>query len=129
MPREIRADKLPAIPKATLSYGIATENLLFISGQVAIDPKTNKYTQGTIEEQTKLTLQNVKVVIEAAGASMSDIVKVGAIITKREHFAAFDATYRTFFEPPYPARTTIVALLAEPKVLVEVEAIVELKKD
>ena len=126
MAREIRVNKLLE-PKATYSHATVSGNLMFVAGQVAINPKNNEFLEGTIGEQTKLALENLEAVVKAAGACLSDVIKVNAYITSREHFASFDATYRNYFEKPYPARTSVVALLPNEKVLVEIEAVVELK--
>ncbi len=111
-----------ARPSVPLSPGVKAGNMLFISGQVSLDPRTGKFVPGGIREQTELTLKNVQAVVEAAGGSMKDVVRTNCYLTDVNNFPAFNEVYRQFFSEPYPARTTTEVKLAGP-FIVEIDAI------
>lgn len=104
------------------SQGILTDNLIFVSGQIACDPKTGIFAE-TIEEQTKQSLENVKAVLEAAGSSMDKVVKTTVLMTDLKDFSKMNAVYATYFEKDAPARACfeVVALPKDSKI--EIEAI------
>lgn len=99
------------------SPGIAVGELIFVSGQ-----GTSEIIVPTIEEQTRSTLSNVRMVLEAAGCSMDDCVKLNAHLADIEHFDRYNAVYATFFKEPFPARTTVQSKLWG-GILVEIDAI------
>ena len=98
-------------PGGPYSPGIIAEGrFLYVSGQSP--SRDGKLVLGTIEEETKLTLENIGAVLEAAGASFADVVRCGVFLTDLETFGAMNTVYETFFPEPRPARTTVgVALL------------------
>lgn len=98
---------------------------VFIAGQAAIGADGRPEAQGDPTEQTRLTLRNLKAVVEACGGTMGDVVKVTVFATQLEHRAAIDAVRREFFEQgAMPASTfVVVASLADPRFLVEIEAV------
>jgi 2-iminobutanoate/2-iminopropanoate deaminase len=104
------------------SHGFEAGNLVFTSGQVGIDPATGVLAEG-IAAQTKQTLENVEAVLTAAGCSRRDVVKATVFLADISHYAAMNQVYRTFFRRPYPARSCVEAKLANPAILVEIEAI------
>jgi 2-iminobutanoate/2-iminopropanoate deaminase len=88
------------------SPGITAEGrFLFVSGQTP--QRDGKTVLGTIEEETRLTLDNIGRVLEAAGASFADVVRCGVYLANLDHFGAMNAIYETYFPEPRPARTTI----------------------
>jgi 2-iminobutanoate/2-iminopropanoate deaminase len=96
---------------------------LFVAGQGPFDSKGNMIGT-TIADQTRATLENVKAIVEAGGATMADVVRVNVYLTDLAHFAAMNEVYASFFAEPYPARTTVqVGLLG---FLVEIDAVAEL---
>lgn len=103
------------------SQGIIANGFVFVSGQGPLDPETDQVVEGTIEEQAELTLNNVKGILEAAGCSMNDVVKVGVYLASMDDFERFNTVYRRFFGKPYPARTCVEAGLGD--ILVEIDAI------
>jgi len=106
------------------SQGIKCGNLLFVSGQIAIDPSTGKLVEGDIKIQTKRVLENIKAIVEAAGGSMKDIVRTTCYLTDISLFKDFNEAYASFFEEDPPARTTIeVSALPRQGALVEIDAI------
>ncbi len=101
---------------------VAVGDQVYVAGQGPIDPETAKIKGDTIEEQVELTLSNVKRVLETAGCSMDDCVKVTAYLSRMADFDRFNAVYRKFFNEPRPARSTVEAQLWG-GILVEIDAI------
>jgi 2-iminobutanoate/2-iminopropanoate deaminase len=118
----VRTDKAPA-PKGPYSQGRRAGGFLFVAGQVPFDVQGNLVGPG-IAEQTRAALQNVKAIVEAAGATLADVVKVNVYLTDLGNFAAMNEVYRTFFSEPFPARTTVQAGLLG--FLVEIDAVAAL---
>lgn len=110
--------------KAPYSPGIVSGGFLFISGQVGHAPDGT--LAGTIEEQTKQTLDNLGAVLQAAGCDYKDLVKVNVFITKQEYFQAFNQLYMERIPEPRPTRATIVTALVDDAFLIEIEAIAKL---
>ena len=95
------------------SSAISTSHLLFLSGQVAQDPGTGKLIAGDVASQTERIFENASLLLEAAGKSLADVVKVTVYLTDIAKFPAMNDVYGRFFDRPYPARTT-VAVVALP---------------
>jgi 2-iminobutanoate/2-iminopropanoate deaminase len=117
----IRTAKAPD-PAADYSQGVRKGGILQVAGQVAIDPATGQVTGTTVEEQTRRTLENVRAILEEAGASFDDVVMMRVYLTEREHFAPMNSVYAEFVTEPFPARTTLFVGLAE-GLLVEIDAL------
>jgi 2-iminobutanoate/2-iminopropanoate deaminase len=113
--------KNAAPPAGAYSPGLIAGDFVFVSGQGPLDPATGEIVGETIEEQTTRVLENVKAVLEAAGASMSDVVKVAVHLSDLANFQRFNQVYATFFPDPKPTRTTVGSQL--PGILVEIDAI------
>ena len=113
--------KNAAPPAGAYSPGLIAGDFVFVSGQGPLDPATGKIVGETIEEQTARVLENVKAVLEAADASMSDVVKVAVHLSDLANFQRFNQVYATFFPDPKPTRTTVGSQL--PGILVEIDAI------
>lgn len=96
-------------PKAPYSQGIVANGFLFVSGQVAIDPQTGDPVHGTFEDELRLTLSNLKAILEAAGSGLDKVVKVTVFLADMSNFPKLNEIYREFFPQPYPARTTVQA--------------------
>lgn len=112
-----------AKPAGPYSHAIACSGtLVFVSGQGPFHPETGEMPD-TFEEAARQTLENVKIIVEAAGATMADVVKVHAYLRDMDDFSTFNEVYRTFFPAPYPARTTVQSDLKFP---IEIDAIVVL---
>ena len=109
------------------SDGVLVDGLLFVSGQAAVDFKTSQFVLGTIEEETIRTLDNIKAIIEAAGATMDDVVKCTAHLADINDFDRYNKVYATYFNGIKPARTTVQSVLAE-NIKVEIDAIVKMPK-
>jgi 2-iminobutanoate/2-iminopropanoate deaminase len=114
---------VPNAPNMPFSPAIKTDQYIFLSGQAGFyNPKTNKEIHG-IEAQVKQTLENIKEILETAGSSLTDIVKVTVFLKNREDFVKMNEIYKQYFQTDYPARSTIVVDLAMPQMLIEVECI------
>ena len=107
------------------SDGVIAGGFLFISGQASVDFKTSQFVLGTIEAETTRTLDNIKVIIEAAGATMDDVVKSTVHLKEIDEFDRFNTVYATYFTGVRPARTTVQSVLAE-GIRVEIDCIVKL---
>jgi 2-iminobutanoate/2-iminopropanoate deaminase len=110
-------------PLGPYSQGVKVGNLLFISGQAPIDPKTGKVSADDIEAQTRQTLQNIKGIVDASGFSMQDIVRVTVFLRNADDFKRMNEVYKTFFAENPPTRTTVEAKLVAPNMLIAIDAI------
>ena len=108
-----------ATPSFPYSPVVASGDLVVAAGQVANDA-TGKVVADDIEGQTRQVLDNVRACLAAAGCGLGDVIKVNAFLTNLGDFEVYNAVYREYFEPPYPARTTVGVALA-PGLLVEIE--------
>lgn len=111
----------------SLPFSMAVETsgrLLFISGQGPVDPQTGEFVVESFEQQARLTLDNLRAVAEAAGATLATAVKVNAYLQDMADFAAFNEIYRDYFPEPRPARTTVPAALDG--FAIEIDAVVAL---
>ena len=125
--KEVIHSELAPAAVGPYSHAIAANNLVFTSGQVAIDPKTGKVESDTIEGQTEQVMQNVKALLESQGAEFTDVVKTTCFLADMADFAAFNEIYAKYFTGK-PARSC-VAVKALPKgVLCEVETIAAVKE-
>jgi len=124
----VRTDAAPA-PAHTFSQGVRKGNLLQVSGQGPMDPATNTYIgEGDVAVQTRRTLENVKAILLAGGASVSDVLMFRVYLTKREHFAEMNAAYGDFIaenvtDGELPCRTTVFVDLPHAVMLVEIDAL------
>lgn len=123
----IHPDRDLAFVTGAYSDGVLVDGLLFVSGQAAVDFKTSQFVLGTIEEETIRTLDNIKAIIEAAGATMDDVVKCTAHLADINDFDRYNKMYATYFNGIKPARTTVQSILAE-NIKVEIDAIVKMPK-
>lgn len=96
-------------PKAIGPYSQAVQvgNTLYTSGQIPLDPATGEMISGDITAQARRVFENLRAVIEAAGASFDDVARVGIYLTDLGNFAAVNAVMAEYFREPYPARSTI----------------------
>ena len=113
-----------AAPKAPYSQGIIYNDLLFVSGAGPIDPKTQEFISATLEEEARATLNNVKAIIEEAGFSMDNVLKVTVFLSDFDDFSRFNEVYKEFFPQPFPARSALQAGRLGFGMKCEVEAIV-----
>ena len=121
MPKQQISTKKGAAPAGAYSQGLKVGDFVFVSGQGPLDPETGKIVGETIEEQTTRTLENIKAILEAAGASMADVVKVSAHLTDLSLFDRYNKVYSTYFPDPKPTRTTVGSQLLG--IMVEIDVI------
>jgi 2-iminobutanoate/2-iminopropanoate deaminase len=112
-------------PKAIGPYSSALRagNLLFISGQIPVDPATGLIVEGDITVQTRRVLDNVGALLEAGGLTFSDVVRTTVFLASIDDFAAMNDIYQTYFAEPYPTRSTIQAARLPRDARVEIDAI------
>jgi len=112
-------------PKAIGPYSQAIQSgsFLFLSGQIALDPQTGQLTSGDVAEQTKRVMENLKAVVEAAGASMGDIVKCTIYLKNMADFGTVNDIYGSYFVQEPPARATVEVSRLPKDVDVEIDAI------
>ena len=115
----------PNAPAAIGPYSQAVQagNMLFVSGQIPVDPATGNFAGEDIVTQTKQSLTNVKNILEAAGYSLNDVVKTTVLLADIGEFAAMNAVYAEFFSEPFPARAAYQVAALPKAARVEIEAI------
>lgn len=113
---------VPGAPKLPFSPAIRAGDYIFVSGQAGFVDAEGKEVKG-IKAQTKLCLENIKAVLTAAGCSLDDVVKVTVFLRNQEDFAKMNEVYQSYFVKDRPARSTVVAALALPSMLIELECI------
>ncbi len=108
------------------SQAIRTEQLLFVSGQIPLDPASGNLIAGDISDQTRRVLQNIQAILEAAGSSLTHVVKTTVFLADIGDFAAMNAVYAEFFPHDPPARSAfqVAALPKEARIEIEVIALV-----
>ena len=123
MIERISAPRAPA-PQGPYSPAVRAGDHIYVSGQGAIDPSSNQFSFGDIEHETKLTLANIERILEGCGSSMADVVKCSVFLADASDFAAMNKVYATFWKANgYPARTTVQAVFAEPRMKIEIDCI------
>ena len=112
-------------PKAIGPYSVAirTENLIFASGSLGVDPATGEFAVGGIEGQTRQALKNLGEVLKAGGSSLEQIVKTTVFMQDMSEFALMNAVYAEFFPNESPARSTVEVAALPKAAAVEIEAI------
>lgn len=105
------------------SQAIKTGNLVFVSGQIPIDPKTNEFVSNDVAEQTVQVLKNLSAVLEAAGSSLSNVIKTTVFLADMNDFGAMNEIYAEYFGDNKPARATVQAARLPRDAKVEIEAI------
>ena len=105
------------------SQAVKAGDLLFVSGQLPIDPATGAFAGDDIAAQTRQSLTNVKNIVAAAGMTMADVVRVGVFLQDMEHFGAMNAVYGEFFTGDCPARAAVQVACLPKDALVEIEAV------
>ena len=118
----IQTDHAPAAI-GPYSQAIKTNGLIFASGQIPIDPRSGQFVEGGIREQTKQVLKNLAAVLEAAGSSLSRVVKTTVFLADMQEFGAMNEVYGEFFKQDPPARATVEAARLPRDARVEIEAI------
>ena len=119
----IHTDKAPA---AIGPYSQAIDSgagIVFVSGQLPIDPATGAFPEGGVQEQTRQSLTNAKAILEAAGLGLQYVVKTTVFLADMADFAAMNEVYAQFFTAPFPARSAVAVKTLPKGALVEIECI------
>jgi 2-iminobutanoate/2-iminopropanoate deaminase len=116
----ILTDRAPR-PAGAYSQALRVGDFVYVAGQGGVDPVTRAVVGETIEEQTAQTLENIKAILEAAGASMSDVVKSTVHLTDLSLFSRFNTVYASYFPDPKPVRTTVGSQLLG--IMVEIDIV------
>jgi 2-iminobutanoate/2-iminopropanoate deaminase len=120
--KKINSDKAPA-PIGPYSQAIALDNLLFTSGQIAIDPNTGDIIDGDVVAQTRQVLENLKAVLSAAGCTIDSVVKTTIYLKNMDDFTQVNEIYAKYFSDSLPARSTVEVSRLPKNVLVEIDCI------
>ncbi|AAD07989.1 RidA family protein [Helicobacter pylori] len=112
-------------PKAIGPYSqaIATNDLVFVSGQLGIDVSTGEFKGADIHSQTTQSMENIKAILKEAGLGMDSVVKTTILLKSLDDFAVVNGIYGSYFTEPYPARATFQVAKLPKDALVEIEAI------
>jgi len=109
-------------PRAPYSTYTRVDNLIFMSGQVAVDPQTEAIPQ-SFAAQLELIFENINVILKSVGSTLENILKTTVFLKDLSDYAEYNEIYREYFKSGFPARTTVVADLVHDDFLVEIEAI------
>jgi 2-iminobutanoate/2-iminopropanoate deaminase len=115
----------PKAPKAIGPYSAALRagQLMFVSGQVPLDPHTGTMIDGDIGEQTRQVLRNITALLEAGGLTLHHVVRTTVFLADMNDFGAMNEVYRSFFSEPYPARSTVQAARLPRDARIEIDVI------
>ena len=125
--KAIHTDKAP---KAIGPYSQAIEagGLVFVSGQLPVNPTPGEFAEGGIKEQTRQSLTNAQQVLQAAGTDLSRVVKTTVFLSDMDNFGAMNEVYAEFFSQPFPARSAFAVRTLPKGALVEIECIAEAQR-
>lgn len=102
----IKISGAPA-PIGPYSQGVKLNGTLYLSGQIALDPKTGELKMGNIEEQTHQVMQNIKALLNEAGMGWNNVIKASIFISDMDNFGRINEVYASYFESDFPARETV----------------------
>jgi 2-iminobutanoate/2-iminopropanoate deaminase len=122
MRQPVHTDKAPK-PIGPYSQAIVENGFVFVSGQGCINPVTGQIERGDARSETTRVFENIKTILEAAGSSLAKVVKCNVYLRDINDFQAMNEVYATYFQPPYPARTTIQAGALPAGIAVEIECV------
>jgi 2-iminobutanoate/2-iminopropanoate deaminase len=113
-------------PAGPYSQAVRVGSLLFVAGQIPIDPATGRLVDDTIEAQTRQCLVNLRAILEAAGGSLASVVRTGVFLSDLNDFVGMNDVYASFFQAPLPARSTVEVSRLPRDVRIEIDAIAAL---
>lgn len=114
--------------KLPFSHATRFGDFVFVSGQASVNLETGEIIGGSFAEEFALSIQNLRTVLEKAGADWKDIVKVGCFVRRDEDLAEYNQLYRQYFSEPFPARTTITNCLP-PSLLFEIDCVAVIRPE
>lgn len=109
--------------ESPIAQGVKCGNFLFVSGQGPLDPVTKEIVSQDLADQTRVTLDNVRAVLEAGGTTIENVVRVGVYLRSMDDFPVFNRVFKEYFKGVQPARTTVEAAPPRKGVNVEIDAI------
>lgn len=122
MIERITAEGAPQ-PQGPYSHAVRAGDFIFVSGQAALNPQTNQFEPGTVADETRMTINNVRSCLRGAGADLADVVKCSVFLADIRDFQEMNAVYEEFFGDAKPARTTVHAILPGKGIKVEIDCI------
>ena len=122
MKTTIESKQAPA-PIGPYSQAVKSGNLVFLSGQIALDPSTGELVMDTLENETHRVMQNIREVLSTAGCSFDDVIKTSIFLSDMNHFARVNAVYGSYFSGSFPARETVQVAGLPKNVNVEISVI------
>ncbi|MFQ5606171.1 MAG: RidA family protein [bacterium] len=118
--REVISTEAAPAAIGPYSQAIRVGSMLFLAGQIAIDPATGEFISGGIEEQTHLVLKNIQAVLKAAGFEMKDVVQSQVFLSDLNNYAAMNSVYASYFQEAPPARAAVQAARLPKEALIEI---------
>ena len=122
MKKIIKSENAPQ-PIGPYSQAVLVGNILYTSGQIAINPKTNQLELDSIESETKLVMENIKALLNEAEMDFSNVIKCSIFVSEMNNFSKINEVYGTYFTENYPARETVEVACLPKNVNVEISAI------
>src|SRR5689334_19434559 len=111
------------VPRGPYSPAVRAGDFIYVSGQGPIDPVKDEFSYGDIQHETRVTLDNIKRILEGCGASLADVVKCSVFLVDGRDFAAMNEVYSEYFGAAKPARTTVEVRFANPKMKIEIDCV------
>jgi 2-iminobutanoate/2-iminopropanoate deaminase len=128
MPKQVICTKSAPTPVGPYSQAIKVGQFIFTSGQAALDPKTGKVATGDFKTQVRRSLENIKAILEAAGATMEDVIKATVLINDMKNWSLLNEVWVEYFKGSLPARTCIQAGGLDSAVEIDVIAFIPKKR-
>jgi 2-iminobutanoate/2-iminopropanoate deaminase len=110
-------------PRGPYSHAVRAGGFIHVAGQGPIDPATDQMSYGTIEHETQLTLDNIRRILEACGATPADVVRCGVFLRNGDDFPAMNKIYAAFFGDTKPARTTVEVKFVDKLMKIEIDCV------
>ena len=110
-------------PQGPYSHAVKAGGFIYVSGQAALNPDTSAIESGAVSDETRRTIENIKAILEAAGASLADVIKCSVFLGDIRDFKAMNEVYAEYFGEAKPARTTVQATLPAAGLKVEIDCV------
>ena len=121
----IRTEKAPK-PIGPYSQAVAENGLVFVSGQIAIDPQTGELIEGNVIEEAHQVMNNLKAVLEAAGSSLEKVLKVSVFVANMDFFTSVNKAFEEYFKKEFPARETVEVSRLPMNAQIEISVVAQL---